>query len=130
MRHDAKFDWWLGGAIALGILVLLVGGDYWIAAPVLLVLFLCAYPQSYVTTPSGLLLRAGIVRRIIPYQAITFIGPSAGQPAPWFETVRIQYGRNTELLIAPEDPDAFFQDVVRYAPHLRRLGPALMAARA
>jgi len=130
MTHDAKFEWLLAVAIALGVLVLLVGGDYWIAGPVLLVLILCAYPQRYVTTSAGLLVRAGLVRRMIPYQAITFIGPSGeaeGEPAPWLETVRIQYGRHAELLIAPEDPDRFFQDVVRHAPHLRRRGQALTA---
>ena len=126
MTHDAKFEWLLGVAIALGVLVLLVGGNYWIAAPVLLVLFMCAYPQRYVTTSAGLVVVRGLVRRMIPYQAITFIGPS-GEPAPWTETVKIQYGRHSELLIAPEDPDRFFQDVARHAPHLKRRGQALTA---
>ena len=113
MTHDAKFDWWTMGAIAFGVLVILAGGNYWIAGPVLLVLALCAYPQSYVTTPAGLEVRAGVMRRTIPYQNITFIEPVAA------DTVKVQYGQNS-LLLAPEDPDAFFRDLVNRVPRLAR----------
>lgn len=111
MTHDAKFDWWSMGAIAFGMLVVLAGGDYWIAGPVLLVLALCAYPQSYVTTSAGLLVRAGVMRRMTPYQSITFVEPVEA------DTVKLQYGQNS-LLLAPEDPDAFFRDLANRAPHL------------
>jgi len=113
MTHDAKFDWWSVGAIAFGLLVILAGGNYWIAGPVLLVLILCAYPQSYVTTSAGLLVRGGVMRCLIPYRNITFIEPLAA------DTVKVQYGQNS-LLLAPEDPDAFFRDLVNRAPHLGR----------
>lgn len=113
MTHDAKFDWWSVGAIAFGLLVILAGGNYWIAGPVLLVLVLCAYPQSYVTTSAGLEVRAGVMRRRIPYRNITLVEPVAA------DTVKVQYGQNS-LLLAPEDPDAFFRDLVTRAPHLGR----------
>ena len=111
MTHDAKFDWWSVGAIVFGVLVLLAGGNYWIAGPVLLVLVLCAYPQSYVTTSAGLLVRAGVMRCLIPYQNITFIEPVEA------DTVKVQYGRNS-LLLAPEDPEAFFRDLANRVPNL------------
>ena len=123
MTHDAKYDWWIVAAIALGILVLLVGGDYWITGPVLLVLVICAYPQSYVTTAAALVIRGGLVRRSIPYQAITFVGlAGAGN------TVEIQYGLNSQIHIAPADPAAFLRDMARRTPHLIRRGQRLIAA--
>src|SRR5579862_6848660 len=113
MTHTAKFDWWSVAAIAFGVLVILAGGDYWVAGPVLLVLALCAYPQSYVTTSAGLLVRAGVMRRLIPYHNITFVEPVAA------DAVKVQYGQNS-LFLEPEDPDAFFRDLLNRVPHLGR----------
>jgi len=123
MTHDAKYDWWIVAAIALDLLVLLVGGYYWITAPVLLVLAICAYPQSYVTTSTGLLVRAGLVHRSIPYQAITFAGMDDATGK-----VTIQYGLNSRLWIVPADPAGFLRDLAQRAPHLTRRGRRLMAA--
>lgn len=113
MTHIAKFDWWSVGAIVFGFLVILAGCNYWIAGPVMLVLALSAYPQSYVTTSSGLLVRAGLMRRLIPYQTITVVEPVAD------DTIKVQYGHNS-LLLEPEDPDAFFRDLANRLPHLGR----------
>ena len=66
MTHDAKFEWWILAAIGLGLVVILVGGNHWIGGAVLLVLLIRAYPQRYVTTPDGLLIRAGLANRLIP----------------------------------------------------------------
>src|ERR1039458_8547385 len=63
MTHDAKFEWWILAAIGLSLVVILVGGNHWIAGSVLLVLLIRAYPQRYVTTPDGLLIRAGLSNR-------------------------------------------------------------------
>jgi len=98
---------------------------------VLLVLLIRAYPQRYVTTPDGLLIRAGLAYRLIPYRAITYIGEDAEQRAPLplsAETVKIECGPNCEIWLAPEDPSSFFQDMARHTPHLRRRGQALTAA--
>jgi Bacterial PH domain len=113
MTHIAKFDWWSIAAIVFGFLVILAGCNYWIAGPVMLVLALSAYPQSYVTTSSGLLVRAGLMRRLIPYQTITVVEPVAD------DTIKVQYGHNS-LLLEPEDPDAFFRDLANRVPHLGR----------
>jgi Bacterial PH domain len=106
MTHTAKIDWWSVAAIAFGVLVILAGGNYWIAGPVLLVLALSAWPQSYVTTSAGLLVRAGLMRRMIPYKSISRIEPAAA------DTVKVQYGPHS-LFLEPEDPDAFYRDLAR-----------------
>jgi hypothetical protein len=119
MTYDAKFDWWLAAVIVVAIVLLLVGGNYWVGAPVLGVLLLSAYPQTYETTPSGLLVHAVLGRQLIPYRVITFVGPSAAQ-------VRIRYGLGSELLISPVQQEKFLADVAARAPHLSRHGEALV----
>ena len=122
MTHQAEFDWWMAAAIVFAVIVLLLGVNYWIAGPVLLVLLICAYPQSYKTTREGLLIRAGLWRRSIPYEAITFVGPVAA------DRVRIQYGLASELRIAPADPRVFLADIARHTPHLIKRGYKLVPA--
>jgi hypothetical protein len=58
MTYDAKFDWSLAAVIAAAVAILVVGGNYWVGIPVLAVLMLCAYPQTYETTSTGLVVRA------------------------------------------------------------------------
>jgi len=131
MTHDAKFEWWVLAAIGLGLLVILAGGNPWIAGSVLPVLLIRAYPQRYVTTKDGLLIRAGLAHRLIPYPAITYIGEDAEDRTPLplsAETVRIECGPDCEIWLAPEDPSRFFQDMARHTPHLRRRGQALTKA--
>jgi hypothetical protein len=131
MTHDAKFEWWILAAIGLGLVVILAGGNHWIAGSVLPILLIRAYPQRYVTTPDGLLIRAGLANRLIPYRAITYIGEDMEEPAPLAlsaETVKIECGPNCEIWLAPEDPSTFFQDMARHTPHLRRRGQELTKA--
>jgi hypothetical protein len=122
MTHQAKMDWWMAAAIGLAVMVLLLGVNYWIAGPVLLVLLICAYPQSYKTTREGLLIRGGLWRRRIPYDAITFVAPIAA------DRVRIQYGLASELRIAPADARVFLADIAKHTPHLIKRGYKLVAA--
>ena len=117
MTYDAKFDWWLAAVIAVAIALLVVGGNYWVGGPVLAVLLLCAYPQTYETTPSGLLVRAAFVRHHIPYRVMTFVGPNASR-------VRIRYGLKSELVISPAEPEKFLADLTARTPHLCRQGEA------
>ena len=42
------------------------------------------------------------------------------------DRVKIRYGPWSELLIAPENPDAFYADMAAHAPHLTRRGPDLV----
>ncbi len=122
MTHQAKIDWWMAAAIALAVIVILLGVNYWIAGPVLLVLLICAYPQSYKTTGEGLLICGGLWRRSIPYEAITYVGPVSD------DHVRIQYRLASELRISPEDPRVFLADIAKHTPHLIRRGYKLVAA--
>lgn len=117
MTYDAKFDWWLAAMIAVAIALLVVGGNYWVGGPVLAVLLLSAYPQTYETTPTGLLVRAAFVRQLIPYRVMTFVGPAAN-------LVRIRYGIKSELVITPADPEKFLADLSQRTPHLCRQGEA------
>jgi len=130
MTHSSKVDVFILAAIVLAVVVFLLG-DYWIAGPILLVLFLCAYPQSYVTTPRGLVIRTALNRLVIPYRAICFIGP-ASEDSPALplvsDGVKIQYGPASEILIAPADREAFFRDIRSRAPHLIQRGQRLFGA--
>jgi hypothetical protein len=127
MTYDAKFDWRLAFAIAVAVAVLLLGGNYWICGPVLLILMICAYPQSYRTTPQGLLVRLFCMRILIPYNVITFVGPGRADDRLLSSAIiTIRYGLNSELHIAPARMDAFLTDMARRTPHLIRRGPALV----
>ncbi|HWD00644.1 MAG TPA: hypothetical protein VG456_28000 [Candidatus Sulfopaludibacter sp.] len=125
MTYDAKFNWWLAAAIVAALTVVLLGGDYWIAGPVLIILLICAYPQSYRTTPEGLLVRAFCMKILIPYEVITFVGPS--DENRWTSGgVTVRYGLASKMHIAPARMDLFLADVAMRTPHLVRRGPALV----
>ena len=129
MRHKAKIDLWFAIAIVFAIVVPVAQEHYWIALPPVLILVTCCCPQSYETTAQGLMVRAGFVRRLIPYDAITFIGPGwdgRASLALSLDRVKIRYGPWSELLIAPENPDAFYADMAAHAPHLTRRGQELV----
>ena len=131
MRHRAKIDWWIAVAVMVAIVVPAAEGQYLVAALPLLILLSCCLPQSYQTTSEGLLIRAGLVRRLIPYQGITFIGRGNDgrySLALSSDQVKIHFGPASELAIAPADPEAFFADMQARAPHLRRYGRNLVLA--
>lgn len=122
MSYDSKFDWRLAAAITAALAVLLLGGNYWIVGPVLMILLMCAYPQSYCTTPQGLLIRAFCMKMFIPYRVITFIGRSEDNEGG----VTIRYGLASKLHITPAKVDLFLADVESRTPHLVRRGEALI----
>jgi hypothetical protein len=130
MTHNAKVDVYVLAAIALGVIVFLLG-DYWIAGPILLILFLCAYPQSYETTPCALVIRDALSRHVIPYSAIRVVAPAAEAVRTFAVTANhmfIEYGPSSQVLIEPADRDAFLRDIAARAPHLIRRGKRLIAA--
>ncbi|HLK62457.1 MAG TPA: PH domain-containing protein [Bryobacteraceae bacterium] len=129
MIYHSKVDVYILAAIVLAIGVFLLG-DYWIAGPILLVLLLCAYPQSYETAAQGLVVRTALTKTLIPYQAISEIGPAAGETEIFSFTsdrIRIQYGLASDILIAPANRVAFITDIANRAPHLTRRGQKLTA---
>lgn len=117
MTYDAKFDWPLAAVTAAALVLLLVGGNYWVGIPVLIVLLLSAYPQTYEITPSGLVVRAVFGRQLIPYRVMTYIGPASSR-------VRIRYGLASEMVLAPAHPEKFLADLTARTPHLCRHGEA------
>ncbi len=129
MTHNAKVDVYVLAAIVLGVFVFLLG-DYWIAGPILLVLFLCAYPQSYETTPYALVIRAALSRHVIPYSAIRAIAPAAEDRtfAVTGGHMFIEYGPSSQVMIEPADRDAFLRDIAARAPHLIKRGQRLIAS--
>jgi hypothetical protein len=102
----------------------LYAGNYWIGAPLLLVLVLCMLPQSYTAAADGLYIRAGLVQRFIPYGVITFVGPCSGgrNLALALDGVRLRYGLNSEVRIAPRDAVGFMAEVAGRTPHLVQQG--------
>lgn len=129
MQYKAKVDWWIAAAVMIAVVVPAAQEQYWIAPLPLLILLTCCAPQSYRTTPEGLMIRAGLVRRFIAYRDITFIGPAVAGPyslALSLDQVKIQYGMASEISIAPADTAKFLADIESRAPHLCRRGRNLV----
>jgi hypothetical protein len=120
MTHSSRIDWCALLSVAAAIGAILLGASYWIGGPVLLVLLLCAYPQSYETTVRGLMVRDALTRRLFPYATITLVTPaSRGR-------LRIQCGLASEIILAPVDPESFVADLAARTPHLTRRGRELV----
>jgi hypothetical protein len=119
MSYSSRLDWCVLAGILLAVAAVLLGANYWIAGPVLFILLLCAYPQSYETGERALAVRDAVSRRQIPYATITSAALEGGR-------MRICYGLASELTIAPDKPAALLADVERRAPHLVRRGDALV----
>jgi len=131
MRHAAKIDPWIVVAVLVGTLVPLLSHVYWASGMVLGVLLAGAYPQSYETTGRGLRIRAGLTQRLIPYEAITFVGPAtAGRASIALsrDRLKLEWAPASELLIAPSDQTGFLADLAARAPHLAMRGPELVMA--
>ena len=129
MRHQAKVDWWIVLVVLVGVLAPLASRTYWASGMIVGLVVLGALPQSYRTTPRGLLIRAGLTKRLVPYEAITFVGPAlqgAQSVALSRDRVKVAWGPASELLIAPANREAFVADVAAHAPHLFRRGPDLV----
>lgn len=131
MTHKAKIDWWIAAALFLGVLSPFAGGKLWITIPLFLAVGICGYPQSYETGPDALVIRAGLLRRSIPYDAITFVGPSDEASFSFslsLSRVAVRYGACGSALIAPADCRAFLSDMEARAPQLTRRGPNLVVS--
>jgi hypothetical protein len=127
MRYKSKLEVWLVAAIIFVIGVMAAGGNYWIGCPVLLILTLMALPQEYVTAPDALRVRTALNRWAIPYAAITYVEESSLGPGLGYR-VALRIQGNPELMLAPDDPGAFFAELAARAPHLIRRGRSLIAA--
>jgi hypothetical protein len=119
MTYSSKLDWCVCAGILLVVAAVLLGANYWICGPVLLVLLLCAYPKSYQTTAAALLVHEPLATRQIPYSVITAAASERG-------CVRIRFGLASEIAVAPADARAFLADVASHTPHLVRRGEELV----
>ncbi len=131
MTHKAKIDWWIVAAFGIGILSPLIGCKLWITVPLFLGVGICGFPQCYLTTDENLVIHAGLIRKTIPYEAITFVGPSDEGSFAFalsLDRVAVRYGSNAGVLIAPADYRAFLADIAGRAPHLMRRGQDLVTA--
>lgn len=131
MTHKAKIDWWIPVAIILGAIAPLAVGKFWITIPLFLAVGICGYPAHYETTDRGLLIRAGLTRQVIPYEAITFVGPSEERTFSFalsLDRVSVRYGSGSGVLIAPSNYRAFLADMAGRAPQLTRRGHDLVLA--
>jgi hypothetical protein len=123
MTHKAKIDGWIPAALAVGIVAPLIGGELWITIPLFLAVGICGYPQYYRTSEEGLIIRTGLLRRVIPYEAIRFVGPCEDSAADC--RVSILYANRIAITIAPADYRAFLDDMAARCSGLSRRGEAL-----
>jgi hypothetical protein len=128
MVHKGRNDWWIAASLAAVAALFMARGNYWIGGPLFVLIALCAYPQRYETTPGGLRIQAGLTRRLIPYEAITFVGPCSGgrNLALTLDGICIQYGLNSEVRISPANVARFQADLAARTPHLERHGHDLV----
>ena len=91
------------------------------ALPWVIVFGLC-YPQSYETRPEGLLMRAGLCSRLIPYESMISAAPSndaRSSMALSLDRVRIEYGDSRVVFLSPVEKAAFLADLAQRAPQIR-----------
>jgi hypothetical protein len=119
MTYSSKLELSVCAGILLVFAALLVGANYWVCGPVLLVLLLSAYPKYYETTAAALVIREALATRQIPYAAITSAAPKRGR-------VVVRFGLASEIALAPDDARAFLEDVASHTPHLVRRGEGLV----
>ena len=125
MQYRAKIDWLIAVGLLAGIGAPLLGRAYWVSGLILLVYLAFLLPQSYETTSEGLLIRAGLYRKLIPYASITVIGPCSDTRSSFalsLDRMKITYGSGKEIRIAPADQDGFMADLAMRTPQLVKRG--------
>src|SRR3954468_7768312 len=110
MTHPSRPDKCVYAGIVAAATALFLHVGYWITGPVLLILMLCAYPQSYELAEAELIVHDSLTRRRIPYQTMAAAEREGRR-------IRIRYGHGSEMVIAPADPAAF---LTALAPHMPR----------
>jgi len=60
MTYKSRVDWCALAGIVLAVTSILLRASVWIAGPVLLILMLCAFPQSYEVNEQGLAVRCTV----------------------------------------------------------------------
>jgi hypothetical protein len=112
MTHHSRPDKCVYAGIVAAATALFLHVGYWIAGPVLLILMLCAYPQSYELGETELIVHDSLTRRRIPYRAMAS-AESEGR------RIRIRYGLGSEIVVAPTDAPAFLAALTPRLPRDR-----------
>lgn len=131
MRYRGKVDWWIGVSVLIGLLAPIVVAlatkwlpMYALFIGVCVLVFGFCFPQSYETTGTELVIRAGIRQIRIPYAQITTVIPSSDSGSSLalsLDRVLIEH-QSGAVLIAPENRVAFIADVQAHAPQLSKHG--------
>lgn len=150
LRFSTRVDRWLAVVIAVYVLVA-VGLPAWHLGNVVsgntsfdpvmgllpLVIFgllwLVTVPCRYEFIDKALVARSGIIRFSVPLLAITRVRRTwnpMSAPAWSLRRLEIHYGKTQQLLISPENEDAFLQALEARAPQLEWVGDELVVARA
>jgi hypothetical protein len=130
VRYKAKIDWWIAAFIIVAIIVPWFTRAQWTSGAIVALMVIFGYPQWFETRETGLLIRAGLTRRTIPYAKIRAAGAvDEGRSgiALSVNRVRITYNFSTQLLIAPVDRVAFLADLAARCPHLSQRGTELVS---
>ena len=137
MTYKGKVDWWIGlsllAGIGLPVVSVLRMNDKWLLAmPAAFTLFIliALYPQKYETSTEGLIVRAGLTKRVIPWQGnalVSATSDSGSSLALSLDRVLIEHAGG-RIRIAPDDQVRFFDDVASHCPQLSRRGMDLVVA--
>jgi uncharacterized protein (DUF58 family) len=104
---------------------------FWFLSVVIALLLLClTLPETYQTTPDGLLVRSGLFRkRFFPYREITRVwlhsGTREDQTPPLRDVLVVGRTPAEHVTAGPVEPEKFFEDLALRVPHLQRRGREL-----
>jgi hypothetical protein len=143
--YSSKQDWWIVGLVRLSIAAMLVAvvGIWLSPAPLLTRLALCGWilaiagfslhvmhTTAYDLTEEDLIVRAGIMRRRVPIDAILSVKPSRcllSGPALSLDRLHVRYhGSRWGVLISPDDRQTFLADLAGRSSELELLDGTLV----
>ncbi|MFW5493518.1 MAG: PH domain-containing protein [Prevotella sp.] len=113
--YKSRVNWWYGLLIILLLALCGKGGEYWIVGFLswVSVIFLASliFLKRYVVEGENLTVFYGFfLKKTIPVSSITSIQPTHnafGYPALSLCRLSIRYNKYDEILVSPEEPEAF-----------------------
>ena len=113
--YKSRVNWWYGLLFILLLALCRKGGEYWIVGFLswVSVIFLASliFLMRYVVEGENLTVFYGFfLKKTIPVSSITSIQPThnaLSSPALSLRRLSIRYNKYDEILVSPEDPEAF-----------------------
>ena len=113
--YKSRVNWWYGLLIILLLALCGKGGEYWIVGFLswVSVIFFASliFLKRYVVEGENLTVFYGFfLKKTIPVSSITSIQPThkvLSSPARSLRRLSIRYNKYDEILVSPEDPEAF-----------------------